>query len=100
MFWFAKPVLTEGLCKRKNFSLACYTSMWLKKVPKGKVKKDEDFAKKYKDHNFAHVVKIYESFYEEDMFCVIMELCPNGPLSDFIDFCKTTIGDIKESVFF
>jgi serine/threonine protein kinase len=72
----------------------------LKKVPKRKVKKDEDFAKKYKDHNFAHVVKIYESFYEEDMFCVIMELCPNGPLSDFIDFCKTTIGDIEESVFF
>jgi NIMA (never in mitosis gene a)-related kinase len=72
----------------------------LKKVPKENVVKDEDFAKKYKNHKFAHIVKIYEWFYEEDMFCLIMELCPNGSLSDFIYFCEKTNRYIEESVFF
>jgi serine/threonine protein kinase len=72
----------------------------LRKVRKRNIVKDEDFAKKYKNHTFAHVVKIYDWFYEEDMFCMIMELCPNGSLSDFIDFCMETNRYIEEPVFF
>jgi NIMA (never in mitosis gene a)-related kinase len=48
--------------------------------------KDIDFAKKYKNHNFPHVVGIYDSFYDGDDFCVVMELCKNGSLTDFINY--------------
>jgi serine/threonine protein kinase len=63
--------------------------------------KDKYFANKFKNHNLPNVVEIYDCFYDKDEFCILMELCNNGPLSDFIKFvpsCNNRF--IEESVFF
>jgi serine/threonine protein kinase len=57
--------------------------------------KDYYFANKLKNHKLFNVIEIYDV----DNSSIIMELCDNGPLSDFIKFRNNEKLPIDESVF-
>jgi serine/threonine protein kinase len=67
----------------------------------GKDAKDKYFTNKFKNHNLPYVVQINDCFYDKDEFCILMELCNNGPLSHFVEFARSCNNRyIEESVFF
>jgi serine/threonine protein kinase len=74
----------------------------LKKVSLKKKTKDIYFVEKYKNYNFPNVVKIYDSFCDNDNnnYCIVMELCWNGSLFDFINDHIQNNVYIEETVFF
>jgi serine/threonine protein kinase len=72
----------------------------LKKVSSQHKDKDIDFAKEFKNHDFASVVKIYDYFDEGTDFYIVMELCTNGSLSEFIHQHMGGKAPIEESVIF
>jgi serine/threonine protein kinase len=79
---------------RKNDKKYCV----LKKISKNMKVKDLFFAAKFKNHNFPHIVGIYDYFEDNESFNVVMELCENGSLSDFIVYCIENKIIIEESV--
>jgi serine/threonine protein kinase len=71
----------------------------LKKIPNKVKAKDIFFAENFKNHNFPHIVGIYDYFYDNESFNLVMEMCENGSLWDFINYCAKKKILIEESVF-
>jgi serine/threonine protein kinase len=88
---FGKVHLVMRKTDRKLFAL--------KRTPLKIKTKDIYFVEKYKNHSFPHVVGIYDSFNDKGDFCIVMELCKNGPLIDFIDYHTKNKIFIEEPVF-
>jgi serine/threonine protein kinase len=84
---YAKVYLIERKSDKRMFAL--------KKNSEKLKSRDNYFAIKLKDQEISNVVKIYDV----DDDCIIMELCENGPLSDFINFQISKKLPIDESVF-
>jgi serine/threonine protein kinase len=85
---FAKVYLVERKSDKRKLAL--------KKNSKELKSKDNYFANKLKNHKLSNVVEIYDV----DNSSIIMELCNNGPLSDFIGLQVSKKLPLDESVFF
>jgi serine/threonine protein kinase len=82
---YGKVLLVERKNDKKLFAL--------KRIPKRKMDKNKIFVEKYKNYKNPHIIETYDSFDDNDDFCIVMELCWNGSLLDFINY------QIKESYF-
>jgi serine/threonine protein kinase len=61
--------------------------------------RDMFFVEKLENHSFCNVVRIYDYFEDNESCYLVMELCENGSLSDFIIYCIANKISIGESVF-
>jgi serine/threonine protein kinase len=86
---------TVYIAIRKDDKKCCV----VKKIPKSSNVKDMFFAEKFKDCNFAYVAKIYDYYYDKESFNLVMELCKNGSLWDFVNYFIKKKILIEESVF-
>jgi serine/threonine protein kinase len=62
--------------------------------------KDKYYTNKFMNLSLGNVVQIFDWFYDKEEFCIIMELCNNGSLYDFINIHAKNNDFIDESVFF